>query len=310
MRETSNIQHRTSNIERGAWALRWLVQVFGRWVGGMVPSPSSRPSPWGRRGLRRAAAGNFNAIGFVTVFFLFAYLFLPVSGFGAEAASRFDGANKLYEQGKYGEAIAAYRGMIEAGEASAAVYFNLGNAYYKAERVGEAVASYRLAERLAPRDPEVQANLRFVLETAGIRSGVPIPWWQAWTQRLSLREWAWLTGLAVWALAVFGVLRTVKPVWQNALKLPATIAGFLVLLAGGGAAMAWQGAYGEPRAVVKVKEAVVRYGPLDDSQSHFSLRDGAEVVVTDKKDGWWQVRDGQGRTGWVKAEAVVKLEEF
>jgi hypothetical protein len=235
---------------------------------------------------------------------------LPVTGAAGETAQRFDGANKLYEQGKYGEAIAAYRGMIEAGEASAAVYFNLGNAYYKAERVGEAVASYRLAERLAPRDPEVQANLRFVQEAAGIRSGVPIPWWQAWTQRLSLREWAWLTGLAVWALAVFGVLRTVKPVWRNSLKLPATIAGFLVLLAGGGAAMAWQGAYGEPRAVVKVKEAVVRYGPLDDSQSHFSLRDGAEVVITDKKDGWWQVRDGQGRTGWVKGEAVVRLEEF
>jgi len=74
--------------------------------------------------------------------------------------------------------------------------------------------------------------------------------------------------------------------------------------------MAWTGTHGEPAAVVKVREAVVRYGPLDDSQSAFTLRDGAEVVITDSKGDWWQVRDGQERTGWVKAEAVVRLGEF
>lgn len=241
---------------------------------------------------------------------LLGWLLLPLCVLAVDATQDFDAANKLYEQGKYEEAIVAYHKMIQKGETSAAVYFNLGNTYFKAERLGEAVASYRLAERIAPRDPDIQANLRFVLDAAGVRSGPPIPWWQSWTQRLSLREWAILTGMAFWLLAVLGVLRTVKPAWQNSLKLPVSLAVACVLLAGGGAALAWTGTHGDPVGVIKVREAVVRFGPLDDSQSAFSLRDGAEVAITDAKGDWWQVRDGQGRTGWVKEQTVIRLDRF
>ncbi|HEY1170398.1 MAG TPA: tetratricopeptide repeat protein [Verrucomicrobiae bacterium] len=234
----------------------------------------------------------------------------PFTGLAGEAEGKFDAANKFYEQGKYAEAIAAYREMVKAGEASAAVYFNLGNAYYKAGRVGEAVASYRLAQRITPRDADLKANLRFVQESAGVRSGRPVSIWQAWCQQTSLREWAWITGGAVWVLAILGIIRMMKPAWRTGLKPAFVIALFTVVLGGVAGATAWQGTYGQKAAVVKVKEAVVRFGPLEDSQSAFTLPDGAEVVVTDQKDAWWQVRDGQGRTGWVKGEAVVRLEEL
>lgn len=235
---------------------------------------------------------------------------LPFAVSAADSVEKFEAANKLYEQGKYAEAVAAYRQMVKGGEASAAVYFNLGNAYYKSGRVGEAVASYRLAQRITPRDPDLKANLRFVQETAGVRSGRPVSWWQAWCQQMSLREWAWITGGAIWVFAIIGVMRMLKPAWKPGLKPAFFIALFTVVLGVSAGATVWRAAYGEIAAVVKVKEAVVRYGPLEDSQSAFTLPDGAEVVLTDEKNGWWQVRDGQGRTGWVKGEAVVRVGEF
>jgi tetratricopeptide (TPR) repeat protein len=274
--KTSNIEHPTSNIERGMGA-RTTTRT-------------------------RTSTILWLLLGWLVI--------IPFVASAGDATARFDAANRFYEQGKYAEAIEAYREMIKGGEASAAVYYNLGNAYHKAGRVGEAVASYRLAQRITPRDPDLRANLRFVQEAAGARSGRPASWWQAWCQQTSLREWAWITGGAIWVFAIFGVLRMLKPAWRAALKPAFLIALFTAMLGGVAGATVWQGSYGEKAAVVKVKEAVVRFGPLDDSQSAFTLQDGAEVIVSDTKDGWWQVRDGQGRTGWVKAEAVVRLEEF
>lgn len=228
----------------------------------------------------------------------------------ADPAASFDAANKLYEQGKYPAAIEAYQKMIQSGEASAAVYFNLGNSFFKAGRAGEAVASYRLAEQLAPRDPDIRGNLRFVREAAGAPEAKTPPWWQSWAQRFSLREWAWALGVAIWALAVLGIVRQYRPGWRPALKPPITMVFWITVLAGLGGGLAWRGQFGERIAVIKVKEAVARFGPLDDSQTAFTLRDGTEISLIDRKDDWWQIQDGKGRTGWVKAGTVVRLEEL
>jgi SH3-like domain-containing protein len=58
-------------------------------------------------------------------------------------------------------------------------------------------------------------------------------------------------------------------------------------------------------AVVIVPEAVVRYGPLEESQSQFTLRDGAEVEVLDRHADWAQIRDAQRRTGWIKTQHLI-----
>jgi tetratricopeptide (TPR) repeat protein len=227
-----------------------------------------------------------------------------------DAAASFDAANKLYEQGKYPAAIESYRKMIQAGDVSASVYFNLGNAFFKAGRAGEAVACFRLAEQLAPRDPDIRGNLRFVREAAGAPEAKTPPWWQSWAQRLSLREWAWALGGAIWVMTILGIVRQYRAAWRPALKLPLTMMVWVAVLATIGGGLAWRGQFGERIAVIKVKEAVARFGPLDDSQTSFTLRDGTEVSLIDSKDDWWQIQDGKGRTGWVKAGTIVRLEEL
>src|SRR5438132_12459707 len=65
----------------------------------------------------------------LTVFFLLAFPFaLPAASPNAE----FEQANKLYEQGKFKEAAAAYQSLIDRGAESPTIYYNLGNAWYKA----------------------------------------------------------------------------------------------------------------------------------------------------------------------------------
>lgn len=228
----------------------------------------------------------------------------------ADSAATFDAANKLYEQGKYPAAIESYQKMIQAGEVSASVYFNLGNAFFKAGRAGEAVASYRLAEQLAPRDPDIRGNLRFVREAAGAPEAKTPPWWQRWAQRISLREWTITFGVMIWLTAVLGIARNYRPAWRKPLRYVFTVALRIAILAGLGAGLVWHEQSGGSIAVIKVKEAVARFGPLDDSQTAFTLRDGTEVSLIDSKDDWWQIQDGKGRTGWVKAGTIVRLEEL
>src|ERR1700684_3279079 len=84
-------------------------------------------------------------------------LLLKIAGARADdAGNSFDSANKLYEQGKYPAAAAAYDKLLAGGNVSEALYFNLGNAEFKMNQVGRAIASYRQAQRLAPRDAELR----------------------------------------------------------------------------------------------------------------------------------------------------------
>ncbi len=76
-------------------------------------------------------------------------------------SAAFQSANKLYEENKFAEAASAYQKLVESGKASSALFFNLGNALFKAGQIGRAIVAYREAEQLAPRDPDVRANLQF-----------------------------------------------------------------------------------------------------------------------------------------------------
>ena len=84
------------------------------------------------------------------ILLLLALTGLPARSLADDVAAAFDQANRLGEQGKYADAIAAYEKILGSGRASPALYFNLGNAWFKSGHLGRAILSYRLAARLAP----------------------------------------------------------------------------------------------------------------------------------------------------------------
>ncbi len=127
----------------------------------------------------------------------------------AATETDFEQANKLYEQGKFGEAAALYERILHGDQTSAALHFNLGNALFKSGQMGRAILNYRRAEQLAPRDPDIRANLQFARRTAGGEAAQPARW-RRWISLLTLNEWTVMMSGALWLW--FGLLTVRRPV--------------------------------------------------------------------------------------------------
>jgi tetratricopeptide (TPR) repeat protein len=229
---------------------------------------------------------------------------LSLSVLAEPATATFDKANKLYEQGKFAEAAASYEKLLQSGQVADAVYFNLGNAFFKGGHIGRAIAAYQQAQRIAPRDPDVRANLQFARNQVQGPTLLP-EGISRWLSKLSLNEWTWLSAGAVWLWFILLTFAQWRPVLKPSLK-PYVLWGGLVAL--GLCACFAASFYSDRlarRAIVVAQETVVRQAPLDESQSAFTLHDGAELQVLDQKDQWLQVQADQKRIGWVRKDALL-----
>jgi tetratricopeptide (TPR) repeat protein len=241
---------------------------------------------------------------FLTALMLF---LAPSAVHATDFAAGFESANKLYEEGKYSDALAGYDQLLKSG-ASEALLFNRGNALFKLGQLGRAIESYRLAQQLAPRDPELRSNLDFVRTRA--RGGAPYHTdrWHAWLGSLSLNEWTTLTAAAFWVLFLLLALGQ----WQRELRprlrtsVFAALGAFLLLAVGLGIEL--NANYFAPSAIVVSGETDVRNGPFDEAPSVYKVRDGMELTVLDHKDNWLEVTDSAQRIGWVRRDQVLVFD--
>jgi len=219
---------------------------------------------------------------------------------------RFEAANALYETARYEEAAHAYQALADAGLVSPSLYLNLGNAWFKAGQEGRAVAAYRLGLQLSPRDGDLRFNLRHVRESL---QGGPVPEsLPSWFARLTLNEWTALFLAFYWIWSVLLVLGEWRPMLRTTLRGYTSSAGMAAALLLLCLVVAVTGQNGPTAAVVATPEAVVRYGPLDESPMHFQLNDGAEVEVLDRKDDWFQIKTRDGREGWLKRSETALVQ--
>ncbi len=221
-----------------------------------------------------------------------------------DAPSAFEQANKLYEQNKFAEAADAYEKILGNGQGSPALYFNLGNALFKSGRLGRAIVNYRLAEQLAPRDPDIRANLRFARNRVEGTNTPPSKWWRRGIERLTLNEWTALMAAVLWLWLILMTLARWRPALKKSLRGYTTATGAGTALLAACFALACYDRFEVRSAIVIAREAEVRYGPLDDSHSFYTVRDGAELTVLDAKGDWFQVTDRARRTGWLRREQV------
>jgi tetratricopeptide (TPR) repeat protein len=222
-----------------------------------------------------------------------------------DVSTTFDQANKLYEEGKFTDAATAYEKMLRQGQASPALYFNLGNALFKAGQVGRAVLNYRLAEQLAPRDPDIRANLKFARNSVG---AAPMQsWWQRWTSRLTLNEWTLLTAGALWLWLGLLAVGQWRPALRNSLGGYTATAGVGAALLALCLCLESYNRFAIKLVIVAAREAIVRYGPWNESPNYFTVRDGMELTVLDAKGEWVQIADRAKRIGWLRRDQVLVL---
>jgi tetratricopeptide (TPR) repeat protein len=223
----------------------------------------------------------------------------------ADAPVNFAAANKLYDEGNFAGAAAAYETILQNDGQSAALWFNRGNAEFKAGHLGKSVAAYRHAELLAPRDAELRANLAFVrnqVQGASLHESQ----WQKWGGTLSLNEGTILTAALFWAMFALLIVRQVRPALVPRLRTVTRLAAALTVFSGAVLALQAANHFNSAVAVVTASEATARSGPFDDAQIVFTARDGAELKVLNRHDDWAQVEDTTGKIGWLnKRQAEI-----
>ena len=232
------------------------------------------------------------------------------------AAPDFDTANKLYEQGRYPDAAAAYEALGKSSPGEA-LFFNLGNAWFKAGQIGRAIAAWRQAERLNPRDPSIRFNLQFARKKVAGAEAPSGSAWQRGLATLTLNEWTMLAAVTLWLWFCLLALREIRPAFRPALRGYAATAGLATVALAACVAAAAQLQFGAISAVVVVPEAIARSGPLDEAKVLYQFRDGTELTVVDQKElaagdqkqTWLQVSGPSQRVGWVKRDQVTVLPQ-
>jgi tetratricopeptide (TPR) repeat protein len=224
----------------------------------------------------------------------------------ADAPADFAAANKLYAEGSFSGAAAAYETILQNDGQSAALWFNCGNAEFKGGHLGKAIAAYRHAELLAPRDPELRANLAFVRNQVQGASLLESQW-QKWVGSLSLNEGTMLTAACFWAMFALLIARQIRPALAPGLRTATRLAVVLTLFSGAVLALQAANHFNSAVAVVTASEATARSGPWDDAQVVFTTRDGAELKVLNRHDDWVQVADNTGKIGWLNKKQAELL---
>lgn len=218
-------------------------------------------------------------------------------------------ANTLYGEERYAEAAAEYERIVDAGLESAPLYFNLGNAWFKAGDVGRAVLAYERALRLAPADPDVQANLRFAREGdadegPSLPSRVLFPFAARVATDTLL---AWSSALYALAMLLLIVARLV-PAADRTAKRAALVMGVALVVTASSAAFRLVTVDLPTYAVVVAPAGTtVRFEPSATGTAHFDAKVGSVLRVLAARDQWAQVARRDGTRGWVPADAITRL---
>lgn len=233
------------------------------------------------------------------------------TAFGS-SSDDFKTANQFYDVGKFAEAAAAYE-KIEPKTAH--VYYNLGNAWFRQGKLGWAILNYERARRLAPRDPDILANLKFAEQRLGVDELNTPPhaiqrFLRSAIASRTASEWSvfeltalWLTILAVCASVFFPKTRT------GALTVAAAgFVGLTISTVALGSEVIGEPAV--PRAIVVVGETEARFAPMPDSTVHFKLGEGTNVGIREDRGQWLFVERADGQQGWVRTESVGRIGSF
>ena len=258
---------------------------------------------------RITVQGSGFRVGSIIQFLILNYSFLIAFALGAKAAPEgvvrfertFAEAARAYDENRLPDAIQGWKALVDEGQALPEVLFNLGNACYRSGDLGEAIRAYRQAQRLAPRDPDIRANLGFAAQSAGIV--LPeCPPVAALLLDFSLKEWLGFGAVCFWLLFGAGAAWIAWPRSRFAARpVAAVLAGLLlVALAGLGLHRDLQK---HPECVVMARDQKVLSSPLETATPLLAIPAGAIVRKVDERGNWFEIRYDATR-GWLPAAVL------
>ena len=239
---------------------------------------------------------------------LLALLFLAM-GLPSLRADTWGEANEAFAAGGYAKALPLYQNVIDHEGPNAARLFNLGNTYAKLNQTGPALLCLERAALLAPRDPDIQANLKLTRPSSAVPGPESPPWWKAPLYWLSLHEWSWVTaaGVILIVLPALGWGFSCFPrVWFQHSAVPVLITGLAVLTLGG---LALSQRRSETLfGIVTAPGATLRLSPFKEANAVGPLVPGQRVIPTETRDGWaYLTVPGSTLRGWLPQSEFAAL---
>jgi tetratricopeptide (TPR) repeat protein len=231
--------------------------------------------------------------------------------FGANAvsATAFDDANRQFQSGDFAGAAASYENILIAEGPSAAVFYNLGNSYQTLKQYGPAILAYERARLLAPRDPDLLANLALARKAAtAFEETGDHPRLDVVLDFLSRDEWSWLVAGAALFLGVIAVICGAVKLQQRQ-RLVARISSVvaaLAIIAGSIALYLRRDEAG--RGIVLSESATVRLSPFENAESLGSPGPGRTVRLGAENGDYHYVEvSGTNLKGWLARRDVAAI---
>ena len=229
----------------------------------------------------------------------------------------FKAGNEHYAQGRFQEAIDAYKRILDQKVESAAVYFNLANAHYKLNNVAPTVYYYEKALQLAPADPDIRNNAAFA-ENMKIDAIEPLPknTLQEWTNSViklfTIDGWAKAAILCIilFVLAFLGYYFAYSTIKKRLFFTASILVLILGILSVSFAYTAFAKAQQDNPAIVFTPEVEVKSEPNLSSTLAFTLHEGTKVFVLEETDEWNRIKLIDGKTGWIPKGDIRLLNNF
>jgi tetratricopeptide (TPR) repeat protein len=221
-------------------------------------------------------------------------------------------ANQAYRDGRFQEAIDGYLKLVQSGIHNGHLYYNLANAYFRTKDPGMAILYYERARLFIPRDPDLNFNLRYVLEQAPDAGTGPQGFIRAtffWLNDLNRDEL--FRTFAVLNLLFWGGLTLrlyVKSDWIYHACLTVLV---FWLMAGASFFLKCYEEETDERAVIIQEEAEVLAGPDIQETALYKLRAGTLVGLERSEDTWALIRFSEEGRGWIRSDAlrVIRVDE-
>ena len=234
----------------------------------------------------------------------FLILGLAVALLAASATGRadaFEDANRAFAAGQFAASARGYESVLKRDGYSAAVLFNLGNADLRMGQTGDAILNFERAKWLAPHDPDINANLRFARQQAGLATS-PASWSEALAGLFSPNDWAWLATGSLVVLCAGILLRQSQAKYRGGLYLLNAASAIVLFVSAAAVAVRYQQL---DRAILPAKVTDGLISPFTGAKTMAVFPAGQTVVVERSHGGFRFVRDQAGHSGWVNSGQVA-----
>jgi hypothetical protein len=181
--------------------------------------------------------------------------------------------------------------------------YNLANSYAREGKPGMAVLNYERARLLAPNDPDIEANLRFVRNASHVPVE-PIHGFQRVALVLSpaALSWTGVLGVVLAGIACIAGRVSARRRWLRRTSLIFGIA--LVILTACNGVILWPLLH---EAVVVTNAAPARVSPVPMGDQLFTLPEAETVRMTAEHEGFVLIRTPTGQAGWVSRANIVPV---